>query len=233
MSLIPERSGTRLKKEQEFRRPIGPFLFASRISGVQASGLVTAWGQLPERSPGCWPQEREQASTREERQRRQPGSADFSVFFGFPGRLPEPGCRCCRGCPPVLLRVLVGNAAAVRVAQTKATGGPTPAQRGGAGAGGVETGPATFLDPGGRSREAQRSGFSPWKRSFCSSGSDRTGTVSCRWSPAPRFDCASGPRRTAATKLVHGMVRWIDGKVKRKLAGGSARWSRWKGQTAC
>ena len=27
---------------------------------------------------------------------------------------------------------------------------------------------------------AQRSGFSPWKRSFCSSGSDKNGTVSCR-----------------------------------------------------
>jgi hypothetical protein len=39
---------------------------------------------------------------------------------------------------------------------------------------------ATFLDPGGRSREAQRSGFSPWKQSFCSSGWDRNGTVSCR-----------------------------------------------------
>ena len=76
---------------------------------------------------------------------------------------------CCRGRPPVLLRVLVGSVVAVADAQTKATGGPTPAQRDGAGAGGAETGPATFLDPGGRSREAQRSGSSPWKRSFCSS----------------------------------------------------------------
>ena len=63
---------------------------------------------------------------------------------------------CCRGRPPVLLRVLVGSVVAVADAQTKATGGPTPAQRDGAGAGGAETGPATFLDPGGRSREAQR-----------------------------------------------------------------------------
>ena len=76
---------------------------------------------------------------------------------------------CCRGRPPVLLRVLVGSVVAVADAQTKATGGPTPAQRDGAGAGGAETGPATSLDPGGRSREAQRSGSSPWKRSFCSS----------------------------------------------------------------
>jgi hypothetical protein len=28
------------------------------------------------------------------------------------------------------------------------------------------------------------------------------------------------------------MVRWIDAKVKRKLAQGIVRWSRWKGQTA-
>jgi hypothetical protein len=34
----------------------------------------------------------------------------------------------------------------------------------------AETGPATLLDLGGRSRAAQRSGFSPWKQSFCSSG---------------------------------------------------------------
>ena len=33
------------------------------------------------------------------------------------------------------------------------------------------------------------------------------------------------------TKLTHGMVRWTDGKVKRKLAAGTVRWSRWKGQT--
>src|ERR1019366_1624372 len=53
-------------------------------------------------------------------------------------------------------------------------------QSDGAGVGGAESGPATFPDPGGRSREAQRTGFSPWKRSFCSSGQDRNGTVSCR-----------------------------------------------------
>ena len=110
--------------------------------------------------------------------------------------------------------------------------GPSGLRREQTGTGRAETDPATFLDPGGRSREAQRSGFSPWKRSFCASGRDRDRTVSCRWSPAPRFDCAYRPRRTAATKLAHGMVRWIDGKVKRKLAQGIVRWSRWKGQTA-
>jgi len=134
--------------------------------------------------------------------------------------------------PPVLLRVLVGSVAAVGSHKPRRRSGPAPAQSDGAGVGGAESGPATFPDPGGRSREAQRTGFSPWKRSFCASGRDRDRTVSCRWSPAPRFDCAYRPRRTAATKLAHGMVRWIDGKVKRKLAQGIVRWSRWKGQTA-
>src|ERR1035437_5684198 len=82
--------------------------------------------------------------------------------------------------PPVLLRVLVGSVAAVGSHKPRRRSGPAPAQSDGAGVGGAETGPATFPDPGGRSREAQRTGFSPWKRSFCSSGQDRNGTVSCR-----------------------------------------------------
>ena len=81
------------------------------------------------------------------------------VFFSW-GRGSETGCSCCRSGPPALF---------------PCSGG----QRGGSGTSGAETGPATFLDPGGRRREAQRSGSSLWKRSFCSSGSDKNGTVSC------------------------------------------------------
>ena len=83
------------------------------------------------------------------------------------GSSPQARCRCCWGLPSCC--VCWGAApSALADAQTKTTGRPTPAQRGGTG--GAETGPATFLDPGGRSRAAERSGFSPWKRSFCSSG---------------------------------------------------------------
>jgi hypothetical protein len=103
-----------------------------------------------------------------------------SLFWGRKG--PKNRCSCCRGRPPVLLRVPVGSVAAVAVAQAKTPDWPYASlgQRDGAGVGGPETGPAIFLAPGGRSREAQRSGSSPWKRSFCSSGQDRNGTVSCR-----------------------------------------------------
>src|ERR1017187_3924162 len=131
----------------------------SRVS--RCPGWVAAWGQLPERSPGCWPQEREQASTQRGRQRRQRVSAGFSCVFLFLERVAETRCFCCWGRPPVLFPCLGG-------------------QRNGPSTGGAQTGAATFLDPGGRSREAQRSGFSPWKRSFCSSGQDRNKTVSCR-----------------------------------------------------
>src|ERR1035437_3885614 len=171
---IPERAGTASRKGPRSARPIKSVHF--RLQNLACPGLrarvVAAWGQFPERSPGCWPLEREQASTREPApQRRQRVSAGCSCVSVFSRRCSETRCRCCRGRPQVLLRVLVvlcrccgGRASA------KTRGGATPAQRGGAGTGGAETGPATFLDPGGRSREAQRSGFSPWKRSFCSSG---------------------------------------------------------------
>src|ERR1035437_8576792 len=94
--------------------------------------------------------------------------------------------------PPVLLRVLVGSVAAVGSHKPRRRSGPAPAQSDGAGVGGAETGPATFPDPGGRSREAQRTGFSPWKRSFCSSGQDKERDSVLSRSPAPRFDGSSG-----------------------------------------
>jgi hypothetical protein len=82
--------------------------------------------------------------------------------------------------------------------------------------------------------------------------------VSCRWLPAPRFDCssglrgrnlpvatlwpsptsgtnrvvdASGPRRAEATKLAQGIVRWSRWKGQTKLVHGMVRWDRWRGQT--
>jgi hypothetical protein len=42
------------------------------------------------------------------------------------------------------------------------------------------TGRANFSSPGGKEHGAQRSVPGPWKRSFCASGQDRNGTVSCR-----------------------------------------------------
>ena len=105
-----------------------------------------------------------------------------------------------------------------------------------------------------RSRTAQRSGFSPWKRSFCSSGSDRSGTVSCRghwhlalivrgvanetcrWQgsghrlqAARSVADASRPRRAEATKAGARMVRWNRWKGQTKLAQGAVRLGRWKG----
>jgi hypothetical protein len=112
--------------------------------------------------------------------------------------------------PPVLLRVLVGSVAAVGSHKPRRRSGPAPAQSDGAGVGGAESGPATFPDPGGRSREAQRTGFSPWKRSFCSSGQDRNGTVSCRGHrhlalPLPAF--LASPPASAWCRLQLGRDR--------------------------
>ena len=106
--------------------------------------------------------------------------------------------------------------------------GPSGLRREQTGTGRAETGPATFLDPGGRSREAQRSGSTPWKRSFCSSRSDRNGTVSCRghrhralsvrgvvernWSAAMLW---SSPGREGAeeTKLLRAWCVGADGRA--------------------
>ena len=220
---ITERSGTASRK----RTRIGAahksrFIFASRISRVKVSGLVS-W------QPGANSQSALRAGgsgagasqhTGVSAATAATGLYRLFLCFCFSRRSPKNRCSCCRGRPPVLFPCAGG-------------------QSDGAGTGGAETGPATFLDPGGRSREAQRSGFSPWKRSFCSSGQDRNGTVSCRgprhrtlivrgfanetcrWQhsghrlqAARSVADASGPRRAEKTKLAGGMVRWIDGKVK-------------------
>jgi len=154
-----------------------------------------------------------------------------SLFWGRKG--PKNRCSCCRGRPPVLFPCAGG-------------------QSDGAGTGGAETGPADSWDPWAeRSREAQRSGFSPWKRSFCSSGQDRNGTVSCRghrhlalmvrrgftnetcrWQrsghrlqAAHSVADASGPRRAEAAKAGAGMVRWNRRKGQTKQAHGMVRWT--------
>jgi len=113
------------------------------------------------------------------------------VFFFFWGEGAEDPLPVLLGPTPFLFSCVGGQ---------RGRGGPRQCgPRGGAGTSGTETGTATFLDPDGRSREAQRSGFSPWKRSFCSSGSDRNGTVSCRghrarWKPcADHFGLLSRP----------------------------------------
>jgi hypothetical protein len=110
------------------------------------------------------------------RQRRQPVSAGCSCVSVFLGGLRRPVA----GVAGAALPSCCVCWWAVGSHKPRRRSGPAPAQRDGAGTGGAETGPATFPDPGGRRREAQRSGFSPWKRSFCSSRSDRDGTVFCR-----------------------------------------------------
>src|ERR1039458_8928733 len=134
-----------------------------RFQNLACPGLrarvVAAWGQLPRRSPGCWSQEREQASTQEPApQRRQPVSAGCSCVSVFLGgfRRPVagvagaalPSCCVCWWAVSLLRRSRKPR---------RVRGHSAVAQRDGAGTGGAQTGPATFLDPGGRSREAQRS----------------------------------------------------------------------------
>src|ERR1039458_2589336 len=88
---IPERSGTASRKAPGLARPIESVHF--RLQNLACPGLrarvVAAWGQHTERSPGCWPQEREQASTQRGRQRRQRVSAGFSCVFLFLERVAE------------------------------------------------------------------------------------------------------------------------------------------------
>src|ERR1035437_803866 len=61
------------------------------------------------------------------------------------------------------------------------------------------TGPANFCLPGGQEHGAQRSVPVLWKRSFCSSGPDRNGTVSCRGHRRPTLQPppSLGPTRSA------------------------------------
>src|ERR1035437_6906188 len=102
---IPERSGTASRKGPGLARPIRSVYF--RLQNLACPGLrarfVAAWGQLPRRSPGCWPQEREQASTREPApQQRQRVSHRLYLCSRFSRRSPETRCRCCRGRSPLV-----------------------------------------------------------------------------------------------------------------------------------
>src|ERR1035437_7405185 len=125
---------------------------------------------------------------------------------------------CCRGRRPVLLRVLVGSVVAVAVAQTKATGGPTPAQRDGAGAGGAETGPATFLLFWvGQERDSVLS-RSPAPRFVCSGlrrtkpgGSNALAIASFR---STKWQTLPGRERLRRPRLAQGWSVGIDGRVK-------------------
>jgi hypothetical protein len=150
---------------------LGPGSFLRSALPRNAVGASVGW-RLASR--------REEASTRSQRQRRQRVFADsFCVLFFGGGPWRPVAFVAVR--PPVLFPCAGGQRGCCGGShKPRRRSGPAPAQRDGAGTGGAETGPATFLDPGGRSREAQRSGFSPWKRSFCASGQDRNGTVSCR-----------------------------------------------------
>src|ERR1035437_4185101 len=83
-------------------------------------------------------------------------------------------------------------------------------------------GQRVFAAPGGRSHGAQRSGSSPWKRSFCSSRSDRNGTVPCRcrldwlW-VSPGFPFPPARRRLFRTCVRLSVRRSV---VKSRSVGG-------------
>ena len=174
-----------------------------------------------------------------ERQRRQPVSAGCSCVLVFLGGPRRPVTSVAGAALLSCFRVLEGSAVCLTGRTSQDGGaGPAPAQWGSPGGGGAETCPATFLDPGGRSREAQRSGSTPWKRSFCSSGQDRNGTVSyrghrhralivrdfanetCRWQ-------GSGHRLRAARSVADA-----SGPRRAEETPGHGPLDRWKGQTS-
>src|ERR1017187_8326655 len=175
---IPERSGTAFRKGPGLARPKRSVPF--RLQNLGCPGLRARGSLEPTPralsgllAPGAGAsQHAGRAATPATVFRR------LLLCFCFSRRSPVTRCRCCQGCPPVLLRVLVGSVAAVRVAQTKATGGPTPAQRGGAGTGGAETGPADSWDPWA-GRAAKRSGVAPRPGNEVFALLGRTGTGQC------------------------------------------------------
>src|ERR1019366_1011811 len=90
---IPERSGAASRKAPGLARPIKSVHF--RLKNLACPGfparVVAAWGQPPRDSPGCWSQEREEASTKEPApQRGQPVSAGCSSVSALLGGLRRP-----------------------------------------------------------------------------------------------------------------------------------------------
>ena len=151
---IPEGSGTASRKGPGLARPIRSVHF--RLQNLACPGLrarvVAAWGNSQSALRAAGP--RSGSKPAHGSQRRNggngfPQAVPVLLFFPEVSRDPLPvlpgppsrpvacvggQCGCCGGSH-----------------KPRRRNGPAPAQRDGAGTGGAQTGPATFLDPGGRS----------------------------------------------------------------------------------
>ena len=119
---IPERSGTASRKGPGLARPIKVSSFSPPESHVARSpgSCCGSLGPTPKAlsgllAPGAGASHRTGASAAT----AATGLRRLFLCFCFSRRSPETRCRCCRGRPPVLLRVLVGSVAAAAVAQAK------------------------------------------------------------------------------------------------------------------
>ena len=116
---IPERSGTAFRKGPGLARPIRSVPFRLQNLGCPGLRARGSLGPTPRAlsgllAPGAGAsQHAGRAATPATGLRR------LFLWFCFSRRSPETRCRCCRGRPPVLLRVWVGSVAAVAVAQAK------------------------------------------------------------------------------------------------------------------
>src|SRR5674476_1650107 len=126
---------------------------------------------------------------KEARQQKQRVWGDSSSVLPFWGGLWRPVAFVAVR-PPVLFPCAGGQRGCRGVAHPKILGCTPPGH--GDGAGGAETGPATFLDPGGKDHGAQRSGPRPGNEVFAPG--DKTGTRQCLVAVTGiRLQCVSTP----------------------------------------
>jgi hypothetical protein len=123
---IPERSGTAFRKGPGLARPIRSVPFRLQNLGCPGLRARGSLGPIPRAlsgllAPGAGASQHTGASaaTAATTLRR------LFLWFCFSRRSPETRCRCCRGRPPVLLRVLVGSVAALAIAQAKTAEWPS------------------------------------------------------------------------------------------------------------
>jgi hypothetical protein len=174
-------------------RPTKSVHFPSRISRGQISGLVL-W------QPGANSQSALRAagprsgSKPAHRSPRRNGGNDFPqtvLCLSSLGGSPLAGCRCCWGRPPVSWWAV---SLLWRSPRPKLGDPRQRVRRDGAGTGWTETGPATFLDPGGREPRSAAERLLALETKFLLFwvGQKRDSVLSL--SPAPRSDCSSGLR---------------------------------------
>ena len=118
----------------------------------------------------CLPWKRGQGT----RQRRQRPRAD-SFCFSFFWRAAETRCSCCRG---ACLLVCAGGTS--RAPATPPTTGGGPRRLAAVLSVGAAGHSLVLSDFGRKGPRSAAEWSAPWKRSFCASGQDRNGTVSCR-----------------------------------------------------